>query len=260
MIMSTTIDTSTNMATVANPDSFTTGAVLTKRFSQYTSRGKGTWSFSSSILLELIPYIASFICYRDVEDTLTTLLNFMEAFQIGVPPRIIIRELKKSRCPTYRHIHDYLVYMKNMDWCEQIIPECFGEVCRVNPDTSTWEYHYHDDSTERRMIPRPSDIVSFDVARCMCKCQSKFFVHYYGNRVPSVYSIHPDDYTRRVDIIDTTIGQYAIGHIAEEYTGDPSQASGEDYTNPEGEDTTEGWDWQTESEDGGWWYDSGDEW
>ena len=64
---------------------FTTGTVLAKRFSAYTSRGKGTWSFSSSILLELIPYIASFICYRDVEDTLTTLLNFMEAFQIGVP-------------------------------------------------------------------------------------------------------------------------------------------------------------------------------
>ena len=101
-----------------------------------------------------------------------------------------------------------------MDWCEQIIPECFGEVCRVNPDTRTWERYYHDDSTERRMIPRRSELVPFDVARCMCDCNSEFFV---CGREPSVYSIHPNEYTRRVDIIDTTIGRYAIGHIAEEY-------------------------------------------
>ena len=248
--MSTTVDTATNMATMANPNGFTTGAVLTKRFSQYTSRGKGTWSFSSSILLELIPHIASFICYHDVEDTLTTLLNFMEAFQIGVPPRIIIRELKKNHSPTYRHIHDYLVYMRSMDWCEQIIPEFFGEVCRVNPDTKTWERHVHDDRTEMQVIPRRSDIITFETARCMCECQSEFFVNYHGVREPSVYSIHPDEHKRRVDIIDTTIGQYAIGHIADEYSSD------ENCANPEGEDTM---DLQTESEDG-WWEDSRDEW
>lgn len=247
--MSTTIDTSTNMATVANCESFATGTVLTKRFSQYTSRGKGTWSFSSSILLELIPYIASFICYRDVEDTLTTLLNFMEAFQIGVPPRIIIRELKKSHCPTYRHIHDYLVYMRTMDWCQQIIPECFGEVCRVNPDTKTWKMHFHFGSF----------VIIRNTSQCMCECQSEFFVYYHDVHEPSVYPIHLND--RWDDIIDVTIGRYVIGHIGEEYTEDPAHASGENCANSEDEDTTEeSLALHTDSEDGGWWSDSEDEW
>ena len=214
-MMASSVESSFNQATMPTSEGFTTGTILTQRFSQNTSRGKGTWSFSSSILLELIPHIASFICYRDIEDTLTTLLNFMEAFQIGVPPRIIIRELKKSHSPTYHYIHDYLVYMKNMDWCEQIIPECFGEVCRVNPDTKTWERYYYNDITERGMIPRRSNLIPFDTSKCLCECQSEFFVSYHGVCEPSVYSIDPDEFTRRVDIIDTTIGQYAIGHIAE---------------------------------------------
>jgi hypothetical protein len=94
--------------------------------------------FSSPLPEEIIIHIASFIHYDDDDETIETLLNFMEWCQPIISPKSIIIRLQQIKSPVYKLIHDFLIYMKFFICRQQIIPECFGDVCGVDMVRSNW--------------------------------------------------------------------------------------------------------------------------